>query len=372
MEKFKKILALFFIWRAGLFFVLVIILTLIPLNSDNFLGGGLESYQHNPYLFAWANFDGEHYLSIAKSGYGNLNHSFFPLYPLMIKLFSFSSNDATLLVITGLLISNITFILSLFFLWKLIRLDYSEKISDLSFFALILFPTSFYFGAFYTESLFLLLVISTFYLARLKKWWWAGVLGALASATRITGILLLPALFLEWWQEKSIKSLLPILLIPVGFLGYMTHLYQTTGSPLTFYQELSTFGPQRSGNLIILPQVFYRYFNILLTSEFNVIYWAAVLELVSALVVIILLIYGYLKKVRWSYLFFVLASFILPTLTGSFSSLPRYLLTMFPLFIILGIYLSKQKSFQRVIVYILMIALLIIETTLFLRGYWVA
>lgn len=390
-EELKLVILLFVTWKIILITALLGGLIFVPLRSQNFLGGGLENYLQKPYLFAWANFDGEHYLSIAKSGYGQFNHSFFPLYPLLMSPFSLIRDDLRILTLGGLLISNLSFFVALFALWQLIRLDYSREVAFFTSLALLTFPTSFYFGSVYTESLFLLLIVSSFYFARIGNFWLASILGVLSSATRITGVLLLLVLLWEWWQQNSSKfkafapssgrgvqsskflSVVPLSLIPLGLFSYMFYLNQTTGNPLAFYTELSTFGAQRVGNFVLLPQVFYRYLKMLATVNMNdLIYWTVLLEFLVAVLIIVVLVWGYLKKVRLSYLILAILSFVLPTLTGSFSSLPRYILTIFPIFIILGLFFSAKPLVFKVAVYLLMMVLLIFETMLFLRGYWVA
>ncbi len=367
------IISIFFAWRLILFVILFCSLIFLPLASRNFLGGGLENYQNSPYIFAWANFDGEHYLSIAKNGYGQYEHSFFPFYPLFIKIISLNSNFDKVLVITGLLISHIFFIAALFLLFKLIKIDYDKKIANWAVLALIFFPTSFYFVSLYTEGLFLFLSIGSFYFFKKQKWLLGGILGGLASVTRVTGFLILPALLIEWKIGKYKKFPWELLIIPFGFLLYLFFLWQTTGNPLAFYSELSGYGVQRQGNFILLPQVFYRYFNMLISVNINEpIYWTVLIELVTAILAISLLIWGYFKKMKLSYLFYAGSSFILPTLTGSFSSLPRYFLTIFPLFILIGILISNLSKPIKFSIISFLIFLLIVETALFLRGYWVA
>ena len=63
---------------------------------------------------------------------------------------------------------------------------------------LALFPAAVYFGAPYSESLFLLVSVGAFYAARTGHWAWAGALAAAASATRSAGLVLLVPLFLLW------------------------------------------------------------------------------------------------------------------------------------------------------------------------------
>ena len=51
-------------------------------------------------------------------------------------------------------------------------------------------PYSFYFGSVYTEAMFVLFIALFFYAAAKKKYLWAGLAAAFASATRIVGCLL--------------------------------------------------------------------------------------------------------------------------------------------------------------------------------------
>ena len=198
-----NILFIIFCWRILLFAVSYITLHRFSFTptfpySDIYL---IPS-QLPGWVWSWANFDGVHYLTIAKGGYwAQFTQAFFPLYPLLIKILSLISHDRYL-IISGLLISFAAFCISLFMLIKLLNLDYPQASIKKIIFIILIFPTSFYFAALYTESIFFLWVISAFYFARVKKWWLSGTLAALASATRITGILLLPALLWEWNQNK--------------------------------------------------------------------------------------------------------------------------------------------------------------------------
>jgi len=77
-------------------------------------------------------------------------------------------------------------------------------------------------------------------------------------------------------------------------------------------------------------------------------------------------------KTRLSYAVFMFCAYIIPTLSGSFSSFPRYALVLFPGFIVLAIYLSRVPSIFRILVYTLLGITLVIAETLFVRGYWVS
>lgn len=371
----NQILLPFLIWKLLLFGALLFAISFIPLAGKNFYGGGLQNYLNNPYLFAWANFDGEHYLSIAQIGYKGLEQAFFPVYPGLIHALSIPwDNSFISATVAGLLISNVSFLIAMIILYKLLNLDYSEKFSRLVLIVILTFPMAFYFGSLYNESLFLLLSVGSFYFARKKKWYLAGIFGMIASATRVFGFLLLPALLLEIWQSKNrTAQMFWLLLIPLGFISYMGHQWLTVGDPLAFYHLQETVGPQHDSGITLLPQIYFRYIKILLTTPLNnPIYPVIVLELIVGLMFFLLPIIGYLKKVRLSYLFFALFGFLLPTVQGSFSSVPRYIIIFFPSFLILALLIEHLPKYLKLSYFIFSGLLLIFFSVMFLRGYWVA
>ena len=380
-KDFKFLFSSFVFWRLVLFIFLFLAISIVQLQ-EKFLGGNLEDYLRAPYLWAWVNFDGEHYLSIAYQGYLSLTHFYFPAYSLITKFIAglFNQNFITI-VISGLLVSNVSFLVALIGLWKLIRLDYKENIASLAILLLLVFPTSFYFGSFYTESLFLALVVWSFYFARKQKWLLAGILGAVLTATRVVGIALVPALIVEvWLQKRKNKKLglfwpiVGIFLVPLGLFAYMYYLKITTGDPLEFFHSVSIFGQQRSSSLILLPQVFYRYFFKVLPNvnyDYFPIVFSTFLEIIAAIIFLVLTIVSFFK-LRLSYAFYLAAGYLIPTLSGSFSSLPRYVLVFFPGFILMAIWLSKKSKWLRTAVLLILFLALGIATALFVRGYWVA
>lgn len=375
-----RITIIFLVWRLFLSSVLVLGVEFIPLgNTDRFLGGGVQNYNIAPGLFAWANFDGEHYIAIANYGYKPLEQAFFPVYPYLIKLLSSPfvydiSSSAVYSVLIGFLISNTSFLLAMFFLWKLIRLDFSEKVAYWTLVILTAFPTSFYFGAVYGESLFLLLSVVSFYYARKHNFFIAGISGCIASATRVFGILLLPILFIELFRKK-VKSpkILFLMFIPFGLIGYMLHQYLLSGDPFAFYNLQTVVGPQHQKGVILLPQVYFRYTKMLATFDMhNPLFQTIVLEFITGILFFILPLYGIFKKVNLSYCLYALIGFLLPAIQGSFSSSPRYILILFPSFIILALLISKSPTFFKIAYLFFSIVVLGLEAILFSRGYWVA
>ncbi|MGH7246146.1 MAG: mannosyltransferase family protein [Candidatus Levyibacteriota bacterium] len=360
---FIFISVLFIVWRVFL---------LLPEFFGRFI------VQHPGYNgpIPWANTDGIHYLHIATNGSDFYEQAFFPLFPLLIR---YISQVLHLNVLSASLVLVYTSLfIGLFLFAKLASLDISKSAIKWALIFFLFFPTGFFFVSVYTESLFLLLCFASFYAMRKKQFFIASVFAGLASATRVAGIFLLPAIVIEYFLGKkrkfTIQSFLSAIGLSIisssGLLMYMHYLFLKYKDPLLFFHVQPGFGAQRSGSsFILLPQVLVRYAKILLTIPYtNHDFWVALLELSTFSLCIILLVIFY-KKVRFSYLVFSLLAILVPTLTGTLSSEPRYVLAGFPVFIILG----NIKSFsKKVVTLILFILLLIISTLFFLRGYFIA
>lgn len=374
----SKILLLFFTWRIALFIVAFLAVKIIPSFGGRFpyyntelISTGLPSW-----VWGFANFDGVHYLRIIKDGYSSeFTQAFFPLYPLLVKTFYLGFS----LLPLSLLLSNLLFLGSLYLFYRLVLLDNDKKIAILSVVLLLLFPTSFYFGSVYSESLFIFLSIASFYLIRKKEYLGAGIYIALASATRLFGLLLIPALLIELYFDlrnrkikigdyESIKILIGIILAPLGTLFYMLYLNLNFNNPLYFLTSQPFFGAERSTSIILLPQVLFRYFKMIIsTNPFSLPFFNLFLELIFTLVPLIILILGF-KRIRLSYWIFTFGCLILPTLTGTLSSMPRYALMSFlilPLICKIGV-----KYFILISIIFGLLGILLIS--LFTRGYWIA
>lgn len=349
-----------------------------------------ENFSSKVSRFFWnrANFDGIHYLSISRDGYGPFQQAFFPLYPDLIRWLSplFGNLD----LITGLVVSWVSFLFGLIFFYKLLLLDYSPKTMNRTIFYLLIFPTAFFFSTVYTESLFFLLVIAAFYFARTKRWWIAGILGLLASGTSFVGVFLFPALLYELYIQsrdsklpfdfpstalrinaqgkqisnfKFLKNAFPLLLIPIGLLSYMFWLGVNYHDPLIFIH------PQ-SDKIILLYQVCYRYLKMVATTRIDPLYFTVWLELSTGLLFLFLIFRGVFKKtIRFSYIIFMALAYLVPTLTGTFVSLPRFALLFFPGFIILA---HIENKYFRLIYPIICLILLLLAVSFFVQGYFVS
>ncbi|MGD9129816.1 MAG: glycosyltransferase family 39 protein [Candidatus Woesebacteria bacterium] len=387
----KKIAVFFFIWRIFLFLLSFLAPHFLEFKASfPFRDTFLSSTSFPECFYSWGNFDGVHYLLIAKEGYHGwgLVQAFFPLFPLLIKIFTFLFCSR---VFTALLISNLSFFLFLLAFYTLVKKNFDKKLAWLSIFIVLAFPTSFFFAAIYNESLFLLLVILSFLAAEKKNWILAGSISALASATRIVGVFLVPALLLELWmtetkgKSKNLKNriyfflknhwqkILAVCLGSFGLLFYMIYLKVRFHDALYFLHVQSEFGASRSETIILYPQVLIRYLKILITARpFDWKYFSYIQEFIISTLGLLLITLAYkIRKMRLSYLVFTILAFFTPTLTGTFSSMPRYILVCFPIFIYLANILKKHKI-TTILYLTISLFLLIINTVLFIRGYWVA
>lgn len=376
---FGKIFLAFILWRVALFCLAYISSVFFAFHTSfPYVREVLSASRLPQWIWSFAGFDGVHYLSIAMNGYeAQYTQVFFPFYPLLIRFFHILLPFLHPILI-GLFISNSAFLCTLFVLYKLIEMDFGRLVAFRSILCLLLFPTSFFFGSLYSESIFLLFVVSSFYLTRRRKWYFAGIVGGIASGTRLIGIFLLPSLLSEFFhQMKRSKSLWllirsPLLyIVPFGLISYMTYLLFSVGDFLYFWHVQPLFGGNRSGGTIILfPQLIWRYMKIFYTVSYSqYAYWPAVWEMASFVAAFLLLAFAIRIKIRMSYLIFSILSLIVPTLTGTLASFPRYLIIAFPIYIALA-HIYRGKFF--ILFSITSGSLLTIFTLLFTSGYWVS
>lgn len=335
LNKYRFVFVVFIVWRTALFLIGLLSFNILPFKASfPYIPEMLTPTGLPQYIWHWANFDGVHYLSIAKYGYGGLvgnEQVFFPLYPILIRLLGGS-------LIAGLLISNLCALGSGLLLQK-----YFGRWAVLFFYT---FPTAFFLGSVYNESLFIFLILLTFMKSKF--------FGIFAALTRLTGV------FAGFFGG-------------VGLMIYMFFLQINFNNPLMFFFNQGGFGNARASSFsgLITPfQTVFRYLKIFLYSDWsNYAIWIALLELICFVFAVILLTHlTFRRKMPFSWLFLCWAIIIIPSLTGTLLSMPRFILTVFPIYVFLGGLNFRLKIFLAGIFVILQAIL----TTMFLRGYFVA
>lgn len=337
----------------------------------------LIQFYHLPnYLQIFANFDGAHYTKIARIGYYQFSQAFFPGYILLLIFFGtilFQNH-----IIAGILISNLSFIFAIWFFSLFLKnIHVKQSTIDWIILFIIFFPTSFFFQSVYTESLFFLLVSLSFYFASSKKYWLSSIAATVSSFVRITGVLVaIPLFFLNGSRSKKFhyRQLLSASAF-IGLAVYMAYLWKMYGDPLLFFHVQPSFGANRSTSLILLPQVYFRYIKIFLTVPFSYLYLTSVIECVSftlVAAVCVLQVIRYYKlnnQFLTSLSLFSLSNILIPTVTGTFGSIPRYALLSISLFLFLAQINNKIVKITILSFFVLAQCAL---WSLFVLGYFVA
>jgi Gpi18-like mannosyltransferase len=201
------------------------------LISENMEHGGVFLKY---FISPWYRWDTLHYISITENGYANnaLETAWPPIYPLLIRLFSFCIHPTLL---ASLIVSNIAAIIALLLLYLIVTDIWDESIARDTLFWISIFPTAFYLVAGYTESLFLVFSLGCLYAFKKNKVWLAACLGSLTILTRLQGILLiLPMAWdvaVTYFKQKErrfspcLKYAIPIIFILASFMGFSFYVH---------------------------------------------------------------------------------------------------------------------------------------------------
>ncbi len=325
----------FFVLFSRIFLLLgIYLLSISIVNQPPSFSKFLETYA--------SRWDGDHYIFISQNGYVTEWPEasfivFLPFYPLTIKAVNYLIKNP---LITGVLLSNSFFMLAALAFYKLLRLDYSQKIASLAIVLLAIFPTSYFFSAAYPESLFLLLFALTFYLTRKHLFFVSSLTAGLLTLTKPFGILIWFPLVVEFYQSKrkKLKQLFPLLLVLVFSSSlYLFINFYTYKDPLAFQKFLNknwykSFAFPWQGIL----ESWKRGFSTPEWGSYKILIGFA--EAVASIVAWLCIPLAFLRKtkMRISYSLYYLLGVLLFTSTGFILSAPRYLLSLPPFFILLA------------------------------------
>lgn len=373
-----KPLSLVAITRLGIALIILFIMPILPQNPT------MEGwhFQDNVLKDALAGrWDTGFYLSITDEGYFNEgvqfpSVAFFPLYPLTMRLVKVLIGEAAW---AGLLISNVSLCVAAVLFFRLVSEEFGEKIADRTIWYWLIYPTSFFGSAVYTESFFLMLAIGALYLARRGVWESAGLLGIAATLTRLIGLVVAPMLLVEWfvqWRNRPREERPPLwgalagILTPLGTVAYMLFLWFRFGDPIAFVHASEAWAREPKpiwesvGTLFVMPAD--GWIHALLAGQLPVNDW---LDLSVVFLFLGIGIYLLWKR-RWSEAVFVILGALIPLNSGLLMSQRRYMWVLFPVFIVLARWGEKEWVDRLITTISLM--LLGIMMALFAEWYWVA
>jgi hypothetical protein len=273
-----------------------------------------------------------------------------PLFPFTVRAVMFVIPS---FLVAGLVVSALASVAAGYFIQAIVRVDGGDDAeASRSLWYFFVFPTAYFLAMPYSEALFMALLLGSFYFARRENWLLAGVLAAFCTATRLPGIVLVPALVVEALHQKhwrvldlERKQLAAFVLAPLGFVFFLWLNYYVQGDAFAFidYQDKYWFWhrvwpwePLREAWLWLKsPPGFAR---------------ASIYEtrLASTAVVVILLLIG-ARWLRPSYHAFGWLSLITFLSGSNLISMPRYALTIFPMYFVLARLGRNQEVHQALL-----------------------
>jgi hypothetical protein len=330
--------------------------------------------------------DSIHYLGIAQHGYASASSTvFFPLYPLLVRVLGFVPGSDP---VAGVAISLASFSIALVLLHRLTALELGSPAADGTVLLLAFAPVSLFFSAVYTESLFLALSVGSIYAARQRRWKLACGLGGLASATRVTGAgLVLPLALMYLRDRRGIdRRAAWLLTAPAGLAAYMGYLalkgygilapfagqtgaqhgHEMTGPLKTLVSAVRAAAAGAHSVLsgpIYEPSLGGPFSNGAESIVLLVVLGIAVAALIAAA-----------RRLPIEYSAYALATLLVciwsPVAGQPLKSVDRYTLTIFPLWMAAGAWLSERRLIRPVV--IVSAGLLAFWTFQFATWAWVA
>lgn len=318
------------------------------------------------FFFRW---DSGWYYSIVTEGYSytpgkSSNVAFYPLYPLLVKIFSSIFGHAKEI---GFIISNLGLLTGAYYLYRIVIFETENvHLGLLAIFLLLINPMSFFHSTFYTEGLFLGLTASSFYYARRNRLLLAGCIGFFATLTRMTGVFTAIPIIVQAFQlttdfstfriPRRIKTWIAIFLPALGILSLYFFFYLKFGDPFVGIKTQSTWS---------------RHFSVIdfFKSIFDFPIYFRILFFVFFVLALLCIIHSLYIKLNFSYPLYILFSVLLPLTSGSAEAFPRFMSVVFPIYLSLALLIYNRTIFKYSL-YMIFIGLLSLSISLFVNGYW--
>ncbi len=320
----------------------------------------------------WARWDSVWFLRIAEHGYGSAKGAaaaFYPLYPATVALLGRVLFGHY--VLAGILISLAASFASFLLLYRIAEERLGADGARRAVLYLAVFPFALFLQAVYSESLYLLLTLAAFMLAERRRFLAAGAVTGLALLTRPTAAALLPALALLAWRERErVRALASLAVAPLLFAAYPLYLWAAEGDPWQFLhaqriwsRHLSPAGPL--GGIWDGLRAGWAGVEQLASGSHTHVYWTPVqdsdpirvavlnLEALAFLVFFVVLAVIAWRRFGAAYGLFAALSLAIPLSVPSerwpLLSLPRFGLTIFPLFLALAVLGGRPRAHTAIV-----------------------
>ena len=327
------------------------------------------------YFTIWRQWDTKWFESIAVYGYVGpyvdafqdfqYNVAFFPGYPATMKLGMLAGLSPTA---AGMLVSLIASLVAGFALARLTR-DIGGR-PELGVVAFLIAPTAVFLTGAYTEALFCAFAFWAWVFARNHSWVWAGVLAAGAALVRPNGIFLAIGLIVMFliakprdWKRGS-ALLLPF----VATLGYFAYLKAITGNWMAWSASQSEYWERHLVDPITSLLNTYRLiFTFSPTGEPS----SRLVTEILAMAILVLFTVVLFRKRMWAEATYVLVTVLSLGTSTMYHSVPRTMVVIFPVWMLLGLWMTKHRWFRWAYV-VVSLPVLILVTIRFTQGQWIS
>jgi hypothetical protein len=298
-------------------------------------------------LGIWRNWDANILLGIASHGYTPAADphatAFFPVFPLLVRGLT---RTGIPVIAAGLLVNAAACTVAFAYLSHLARRDLgSAEAGRHAVLYLAFFPTAVFLVAPYTEAVFLAGAIAAFSYARSGHWWWAALPAAISAGTRLIGLLLLAGLVVELLRQRpprrTAAAAAALAIGAVPFLLYAAFLWKARGDPLYFLTDhrigwgRSFTGPVESLRATLDGPRWAPYGSgFLLAMRF---------EVVAAIAGVGFTLWAVVRR-EWGYATFMGLGLAAVMTSTWYLSIPRVLLSMFPIPILLSSFTNDRPN----------------------------
>jgi len=363
-----------------------------PVPPLHFPGSGL--------LEGWVRYDGGWYRDIVAHGYSyavpgyQANVAFFPGYPMVVWVVTQVIHNIELAGIAVTFLAGLVTAV-LFHRWAHDRVD--PKTARLAVIALLLYPYAWYlFGAVYADALFLACAVGAFLLVEADHPILAGIVGAMATATRPIGIALVLGLVVLTIERRGgfrhLRALRPadlgVALSATGLVSWSLYQWNHWGDPLLFVNVEGVpgwdqpAGPRTWFKITFLQRLHHlpgwmndTLHGTTVTSTrpgAEAAYTLSILLQALCVMAAIGLAWVVWRRFGYGYGTYVAAVIAIAALgTKDFLGTGRYLLAAFPLFAALAVVLI-DRSAVKIATLGTSAVLLIVLASAYSQGYYVA
>ena len=303
-------------------------------------------YFKNELLNLPVRWDAGWYLQIVTEGYRfassdsqvQQNIVFFPAYPLLVRMVGrLLGGHTTHYVLAGMAVSLTAFFAALVYLYVLARKLVDEDKARYALWLIASYPFALFYGAMYSESLFLLGVVGAFYHLSERQFWQAAAWGLLAGLTKPNGALLSiplallavsPAMSMARWRLRALATAAA----PVaGMLLYAAFIWHLTGDPLAWARGQSAWErTSQPVTTVVANQVsFIRHAGLseyLAVGGYDVLNMFAVLFALTA-------VWPVGRRIGLPYAALILVVTLPPIAYGGWLSAGRHSSVLFPIFL---------------------------------------